>query len=206
MPDAEQPADDVTAQSDISSDNAPVFSRYGIGSAVLAVACVAAVVLTVLITTAHRGEMRQRTDQTDAMQAAVDWTGVLINMNTDNIDDSLRKLHDGTVGQLNADFEASVEPYREVVQTLKSRTTGRIDSVAIESIHHDLNQAPGAPAPPPSDGLPPGVATRTDTVLVIATSVSQNASGQPQTVQWNLRLDVSEVDGKRLISRLESRK
>jgi hypothetical protein len=39
------------------------------------------------------------------------------------------------------------------------------------------------------------MAARTDTVLVVATSVSQNAGGQPQTVRWNLRLDVSDVDG-----------
>ena len=46
--------------------------------------------------------------------------------------------------------------------------------------------------------------TAEDTVLVVATSVSQNAGGQPQTVRWNLRLDVSDVDGQLLISRLES--
>ena len=45
--------------------------------------------------------------------------------------------------------------------------------------------------------------TRTDTVLVVATSVSENVGGKPQTVRWNLRLDVSDVEGKLLISRLE---
>ena len=41
-------------------------------------------------------------------------------------------------------------------------------------------------------------------VLVVATSVSENAGGgEPQTVRWTLRLGVSEVDGKLLISRLE---
>ena len=40
--------------------------------------------------------------------------------------------------------------------------------------------------------------------MVVATSVSDNAgSDTPQTVRWNLRLDVSEVDGEMLISRLE---
>ena len=40
--------------------------------------------------------------------------------------------------------------------------------------------------------------------MVVATSVSDNAgSDAPQTVRWNLRLDVSEVDGEMLISRLE---
>jgi hypothetical protein len=49
-----------------------------------------------------------------------------------------------------------------------------------------------------------GAASRTDTVMVVATSISQNAGdAKPQTVHWTLRLDVSDVDGKLLISRLE---
>ena len=126
-------------------------------------------------------------------------------MNKDNIDASLQKLHDGTVGELNTDFESAVEPYKKVVQTLQSRTTGQIDSVAIESIYHrpptlpDGRPAP-APTPPPRLGE---LVRRTDTVLVVATSVSENIGGKPQTVRWNLRLDVSDVDGKLLISRLE---
>ncbi|CKR65182.1 Conserved membrane protein of uncharacterised function [Mycobacterium tuberculosis] len=41
-------------------------------------------------------------------------------------------------------------------------------------------------------------------MLLVATSVSENAGAKPQTVHWNLRLDVSDVDGKLMISRLES--
>jgi hypothetical protein len=51
--------------------------------------------------------------------------------------------------------------------------------------------------------LPP-FATRTDSVMVVATSVSQNAGAKPTTVHWSLRLDVSNVDGKLMISHLES--
>mgnify|MGYP007115112129 FL=1 len=123
-------------------------------------------------------------------------------MTKDNVETSLQKLHDGTVGQLNTDFEASVQPYRDVVRTLQSQTTGQIEAVAIENVHHDLDAPPGTSNPPSE--LPAGMAARTDTVLVVATSVSQNAGGQPQTVRWNLRLDVSDVDGQLLISRLES--
>jgi hypothetical protein len=48
-------------------------------------------------------------------------------------------------------------------------------------------------------------ASRTDTVMVIATSVSETAGNEkPQTVRWNLRLDVADIDGKPMISRLES--
>ncbi len=47
-------------------------------------------------------------------------------------------------------------------------------------------------------------ARRTDTVRVVATSVSENAgTEEPQTVRWTLRLDVSDVDGELLISGLE---
>jgi hypothetical protein len=114
----------------------------------------------------------------------------------------MNKLHEGTVGQLNADFDSTVEPYRRLVQRLQARTTGQIDSVAVESIYH---------APPGPDGAPPrpqpelsAFASRTDTVMVVATSVSETTGTEkPQTVRWTLRLDVSDVDGKLLISRLE---
>ena len=42
------------------------------------------------------------------------------------------------------------------------------------------------------------------TVMVVATSVSETTgTDKPQTVRWTLRLDVSDVDGKLPISRLE---
>jgi hypothetical protein len=182
----------------------PVFSPLGIVSAVLALLAVAALALSALIWSGHSDQVHELDYRTRAMQAATDWTGVLINMNKDNVDASLQKLHDGTVGQLNADFEASIGPYRDVVQTLQSQTTGRIEAVAIEKIHRDLDTAPGAPAAQSPPELPPGMAARTDTVMVVATSVSQNVGGRPQTVRWNLRLDVSDVDGRLLVSRLES--
>ncbi len=116
MPDAEPTADEAPDR---------VFTGYGVGSAVLGVVAVAAVVLGVLIWTGHRDATDERAYQSKVMSAAADWTGVLINMNVDNVDTSLAKLHDGTAGQLNSDFEAAIKPYREVVRTLQARTTGR---------------------------------------------------------------------------------
>jgi hypothetical protein len=193
-------ADDATAES--SGDR--IFSAYGIASAVLGALSVAAVALFAVNWSVHRGDIDERVYQSRVMQTAVDWTGVLINMNTDNVDASLQRLHDGTVGELNVDFDSAVQPYREVVQRLKSRSSGRIEAVAMESVHHDLDTHPGArpPAPVQQVSLPAG--TRTDTVMVVATSIAENVGGKPQTVHWNLRLDVSDMDGKLLISRLES--
>jgi hypothetical protein len=137
------------------------------------------------------------------MQTAADWTSVLINMNKDTVETSMNTLHEGTVGQLNADFNSTIEPYRQLVQTLKARTTGQVDSVAVESIHHDQPGPNGARPPKPQPELSE-FASRTDTVMVVATSISENAAGdKPQTVRWQLRLDVSDVDGKLQISRLE---
>jgi len=178
-------------------------SGYGVASAVLAVVAVAAVVLVALIWSSHRAAVAERDYRSHAMQAAADWARVLINMNADNVDASLQKLHDGTVGELNSDFEASIEPYRRVVKTLRSRTTGQIESVSIEAVHHDLEPQTSQRRPAPAT-LPAGLAERTDNVLVVATSVSENASNKPTTVHWNLRLGVSDVDGKLMISRLES--
>jgi hypothetical protein len=180
-----------------------IFSNYGIASTFLGVLSVAAVVLLAIIWSAHRDETGERIYLTRVMQTAADWTAVLINMNSSNIDASLQKLHDGTVGELNADFDASVQPYRQVVQKLQSQSSGRIEAVAVETVHHDLDTQPGVARPVVTTKLPP-FATRTDSVMLVATSVSENVGAKPQTVHWNLRLDVSNVDGKLMISGLES--
>jgi hypothetical protein len=204
MPDDEQtePADAGAAEETPDDADGPVFSAYGIASAVLGALCVAAIALGAVIWTDHRNDAAERSHQSKAMQAAVDWTGLLINMNTDNVKESLQRLHDGTVGELNADFDASIQPYQQVVERLQSRSRGEIEAVAVEAVHHDLDAQPGQL--PPAEQLPASIARRTDTVMVVATSVSENAGGKPQTVHWNLRLGVADVDGKLMISRLES--
>lgn len=184
-------------------DDGPVFSGLGIGSTVLGLLAVAAIALTVLIWTQHRSDVDELHYRARIMQAAADWTGVLINMNKDSVEADLNKLHEGTVGQLNADFDATVEPYHKLVQTLQAHTTGQVDSVAVESIHHAQPGPNGAPPPRQPQPELLGAASRTDTVMVVATSISDNAGAKPQTVHWTLRLDVSNVDGKLLISRLE---
>jgi hypothetical protein len=186
------------------SEHGSAISGYGIGSAVAGVIAIAAVVLAAMIWTQHRGDAAELRYRTQAMQAAADWTSVLINMNKDSVDASLAQLHEGTVGQLNADFDSSIKPYRDLVQKLQSRTAGQVESVAIEYIHKNQAGAQGPP-PPTSSADMSEFASRTDTVMVIATSVSENAGNEkPQTVRWTLRLDVADIDGKPMISRLES--
>ena len=211
MPDGEQteaPDDDDSVE-DSGDESAAdrMFSNYGIASTVLGLLSVAAVVLGVIIWSAHRDEVGERIYLTRVMQTAAEWTGVLINMNSTNIDASLQRLHDGTVGELNTDFDAAMEPYRQVVQKLQSQSAGRIESVAIETVHRDLDTQPGVARPPRSDvvttKLPP-FASRMDSVMLVATSVSENVGAKPQIVHWNLRLEVSDVDGKLMISGLES--
>jgi hypothetical protein len=183
-----------------------VFSSFGVASAVLGVLAVAAVVLAGLIWTGHRTETDERAYQTRVLQAAADWASVLINMNKDDVAASLLRLQEQTVGDLNADFDSAVQPYRQLVERLQTRTTGQIDSVSVEGLHHPAGSPDGGPAlPAPPDPQVSAFASRTDTVLVVATSVTENAGAeQPQTVRWNLRLGVSDVDGKLMISSLES--
>jgi hypothetical protein len=205
MPDEEQAepaADERDDGAAPEESDGPTISPYGIASAALGALSVAAIALGAVIWTAHRNDVDERGYQSRAMQAAVDWTGVLINMNTDNVTASLQKLHDGTVGELNADFDSAIQPYQQVVQRLQSRSRGEVEAVALEAVHHDLDAQPGRPAS--AEQLPASIARRTDTVMVVATSVSENAGGKPQTVHWNLRLGVSDVDGKLMISRVES--
>lgn len=200
----EQDAEASAAEADDPGDSGGViFSPFGIASAVLGVLSVAAVVLVGIIWSDHRADSAERTYLSRVMQTAADWTGVLINMNSTNVEASLQRLHDGTVGELNTDFDATVQPYRQVVEKLQSQSSGRIESVAIETVHHDLDSQPGVARPVVTTKLPP-FASRTDSVMLVATSVSENVGAKPQTVHWSLRLDVSNVDGKLMISHLES--
>ena len=197
--------DDERTDDDLAEDDGPVFSVYGMASAALGLLSVGAIVLALIMWSDHRSDAEERRYRTEVLETAADWTTVLLNMSKDDIDTSLQKLHDGTVGELNNEFESVVEPYKKVVLTLQSRTKGQIDSVAIESIYHrpqTLADGSPAPAPTPQPSLAELV-KRTDTVMLVATSISDNVGGKPQTVRWNLRLDVSDVDGKLLISRLE---
>ena len=178
-----------------------MLSGFGIASTVLGLICVAAIVLTTLIWSAHRREQDDLAYKGRVLQVATGWAGVLINMNKDNIDSSVEKLHDGTVGELNTELDKAIQPYTNLVKTLKAKTTGQINSVSIESVYHDQGRQPGSP--PPHDSMPSGLASRTDTVLIVATSVSENAGGKPQTVHWNLRVGVSDVDGQLLVSNLD---
>jgi hypothetical protein len=206
MPDAEQtePAAETAPDDYPDGFEGPVISGYGVASAALGALSVAAIALAAVIWVAHRNDADERSYQSRIMRAAVDWTSVLINMNTGNVTASLQRLHDGTVGQLNADFDATMQPYQQVVQRLQSTSRGQVEAVAVEAVRHDPETQPGGPRPPQAEQLPPSLASRTDSVMVVATSISENAGGKPQTVHWNLRLGVSDVDGKLMISRLES--
>ncbi|OBJ48028.1 hypothetical protein [Mycobacterium sp. 1423905.2] len=210
MPDQDKTAeleDDDVAEADAADDSdagrARVFTPYGVASAVLGLLSVAAVILGYFVWAAHRNEMNERHYLTRVMQTAADWTNVLINMNAGNVDASLQRLHDGTVGQLNTDFDAAVQPYRQVVEKLQTHSSGRIDAVAVETVHHDLDTQPGTQRNVVTTKLP-AFATRSESVLLVATSVAENAGAKPTTVHWNLRLDVADVDGKLMVSGLGS--
>jgi hypothetical protein len=204
-PDALDVADDQDDQDDEDAEDyedGEGISGYGIASAFFAVLSVAAVVLCVLIWHGHREDTKERVYLSRVMQTAANWTGVLINMNTGNLVPSLQKLYEGTVGELNTEFEATMQYYAKLVQKLQSHSVGRIESVAIETVHHDLDSQPGIPRPVITTKLP-AFATRADSVMVLATSVSENVGNKPLTVHWSLRLEVSSVEGKLLISKLE---
>jgi hypothetical protein len=203
MPEADADSENISTAGPPDERPAAGITGFGVTSAVLALVAVAAAALISVLWSGHRSAEADRDYQARVMQSAAEWTGILININTDNVEASMVRLRDGTIGELNTGFEQSIAPYREVVKTLRATTTGQVESVSMEVIHQDLNKQPGQrpPAPP---ALPEELASRTDTVLVVATSVSENTGGKPTTVRWNLRLGVAEVDGLPKITRLES--
>ena len=181
------------------SSGGPLLSIYGWLSALLGVVSVAALVFGLITWSMHRDDADERADRSRALQTAASWTSVLINLNAENVKTGMQRLHEKTTGRLKTEFDAAVQPYREVVQRIQSRSTGRIEAVAIASLRNDPDGAGGSTEPEP----PPG-ARRTDPVMVIATSIVENVGGRPQTVHWALQLDVSDVDGQLLISQLRS--
>lgn len=181
-------------------EHRPTVSGFGIGSAALGVLCIAAIVLTYLIWSSHREQKDDLAYKSRVLQAAVDWAGVLINMNNDNVASSLQKLHDETVGPLNTELDKVLAPLTTIVKTAQSKTTGQINAVAIESVYRNPNRPSGAPPPDPTLG---GLASRTDTVLIIATLVAENKGGKRPPNSLELRIGVSDVDGQLLISGLD---
>lgn len=173
-------------------------SSYGLVSAFLGLVAVAALVFGLITWSAHRDDVDERAYRSRVLQTAASWTSVLINLNAENVEKGMSRLRDKTVGELKTEFDAALAPYRDVVQRIESRSSGRIEAVAIE-LERNNPDDPSAGGAEPQSG--PG---RTDPVMVIATSVAENVGGRPQTVHWALHLDVSDVDGHLMISRLRS--
>ncbi|WP_052740839.1 hypothetical protein [Mycobacterium sp. UM_Kg1] len=181
-----------------AADSRNVLSGYGWASVGVGLLAVAALVFSLLTWSAHRADVKERGYRSQVLQTAASWTSVLINLNAENVEKGMARLRDKTVGELNSEFDAALAPYRDVVQRIQSRSSGRIEAVAIEEEHHDLDEPAGVGNDKPSN---PG---RTDPVMVIATSIAENVGGRPQTVHWALHLDVTDVAGNLMISRLRS--
>lgn len=172
-------------------------SGYGLASAFLGLVAIGALVFGLITWSMHRDDVDERAYRSRVLQTAASWTSVLINLNAENVEKGMTRLRDKTVGELNSEFDAALEPYREVVQKIQSRSSGRIEAVAIELERQNLDDPAAGNDEPQSPG-------RTDPVMVIATSIAENVGGRPQTVHWALHLDVTDVDGHLMISRLRS--
>jgi hypothetical protein len=172
-------------------------SFYGIVSAVLGIVSVAAIAFGYVTWSKHHHDVDDRVYQNHVLRAAANWTGVLVNLNAATVDVGMTRLRGKTAGQFNKDFDSNMAPFKSLLSKIKSRNAGRVESVAIETMRHtpsaDADPAPPLPPPPPE-------ASRTDIVLVAATSTIEGPQNKPESVRWNLELAVSDVGGTPLIS------
>lgn len=176
-----------------ASENGPVFSRYGVLSAVLGVITVVALVLSVLITTGHRSQVARDRYDARVLDTAVTWVNTLINMKKSNLDASVQTLQDGTAGQLSDHLGELIAGVVKLARTLDADAAGEIDSVAIDRR--------GASIPGEDVGLP--AVERIDRVMVVATSVTRDVNAAPKVNQWHMRLAVSKVGDQLSITGLE---
>ncbi|WP_163755305.1 hypothetical protein [Mycobacterium botniense] len=172
-----------------------VFSGYGIASAILGLVSVAALVFSAITWSMHRRADEEGHYRTEVKKTAAEWASLLLNINKDNAERVLHRLREQTTGPLNAEFDPTLMPFRDTLLKLQSRG-GRVEAVAIVSLPQKLDLGT-APAAAVSRG------TRTETVLVLATSGAVNKEGKPQRVYWNLLLNVSDAAGKFMISGLQ---
>ncbi|MBB4854257.1 hypothetical protein HNP40_001637 [Mycobacteroides chelonae] len=174
-------------------EDEPVFSRYGVFSAVLGVIAVIAWVLSVLVIAGHHRQVARDRYDARVLDTAVTWVDTLINMKKSNIDASVQTLQDGTAGQLSDHLGEMIVGVVKLARTVDAEAAGEIDSVAIDRR--------GAKIPGEDMGLLS--VERVDRVMVVATSVTRDAEASPKVNQWHLRLAVSKVGDQLLVTGLE---
>lgn len=179
--------------SSLDSADGPVFSRYGVLSAVLGAIAVVALVLSVLVSTGHRDQVARDRYDARVLDTTVTWVNTLINMKKSNVDSSVQTLQDGTAGQLSDHLGEMIAGVVKLARTVDADAAGEIDSVAIDRR--------GAKIPDEDIGLL--AVERVDRVMVVATSVTRDANASPKVNQWHLRLAVSKVGDQLLVTGLE---
>lgn len=201
VPTAEEQSESSTDEADTTAEppTRRMFSLYGIGSAVLGLLSIAAIVLGVIVWSGHRDHTDERAYENRVMGTAGTWATVLINLNPGNLDAGMQRLREKTTGQLNAEFDSVIAPYRERAQKLAGRNTGRLESLAIEEVHQEGDAAAGTQSTAPRKST---VGSRTDTVTAVAISIVEIPNEKPRGLRLIVQLDVSNVDGKLLISQL----
>ena len=100
MPEVGQHADEQRRPTVRDEQPAGGISGFGVASAILAVIALAAAGLIAVTWSAHRSAAGDRTHEARVLEAAAQWTGILININADNVEDSMARLRDGTIGEL----------------------------------------------------------------------------------------------------------
>lgn len=117
----------------------------------------------------------------EVTQIASDKVLDLTNLQAGNIAKASETLLDGVTDDFRADFTEQVDDFTRTVRWQKLTTTGRIVSIAVDTLDDD-----------------------SASVLVAASgTVANRSASKPQARHYRLRVDLLEVEGHWLVNGLE---
>lgn len=170
------------------------------GAAILGVVSIILALLWFALWTPPRGDTDEYAQRSRAVSFAAEWARLLIAMNPDDFNPRLWLARRGEFDRTGVDSDSVRPSASETGQLPPVNRAGRAEPTALELVDLDIEGDPIIWISATLKSSRRRGRIRIDVIQVIATTIS--VGFRPRTVQWKLLLDVSDVDGALLISRI----